>query len=78
MNAHPQTHTDWHKLIEEYKKSGLKRSKFCKEKGMPVSRFAYYLQAYNAQQKPAFSQVVVQSQIISTTKIKIDLPNSRV
>ena len=79
MNTHPQTPADWHKLIEEYKKSSLKRSKFCKEKGIPISRFAYYLYSYNKskpQKKPEFSEVIVQPQIIPTiAEIKIDLPN---
>lgn len=79
MNTRSQTHANWHRLIEEYKKSGLKRSKFCKEKGIPISSFAYYLRTYNkcqSQQKPAFSQVVVQPQIMPPiAEIKIDLPN---
>lgn len=79
MNTRSQKQPDWHKLIEDYKKSGLKRSKFCKEQGIPIPRFAYYLRAYNKcqpQQKPSFSQVVVQPQIMpSKAEIKIDLPN---
>lgn len=61
MNDQPKTREEWFKLIEEYKKSGLKQSTFCKQRDLVPSRFSYYFQRYCKQQKntsprlPSFS-----------------------
>jgi hypothetical protein len=81
MSNQPKTREEWFKLIEEYKKSGLKQSIFCKQKELVPSRLSYYFQRYHQQQKntalqpPSFSQVMVQLPTPSVNEIKIELPN---
>ena len=34
--------SEWEALVDEQNKSGLSKIKFCKEKGIAISRFYYY------------------------------------
>jgi hypothetical protein len=82
MNSQQKTREEWYLHIEEHKKSGLTQVEFCKQKGLVLANFVYYLQQYRKQnnilskESHSFSPVVVQTQNNSSSnEIKIDLPN---
>jgi hypothetical protein len=82
MDNNPKNRTAWFTLVEEFEQSNLTQINFCKQKGLILSRFTYYVQLYrqintsSKQKAPTFSPVLVSSSTPSVaTDIKIELPN---
>lgn len=83
MENEPKGRNDWFLLIEEYESSKQTRSEFCRQKGLIISRFSYYLHSYRKKnnssinkEAPSFSQVTIsQPASSSNQEIKIELPN---
>lgn len=83
MENSPKSRTEWFALVKEFEQSDITQTDFCKQKGLILGRFTYYVRIYRKDMKPAptcespsFSQVVVkQPPIASQSEIKIELPN---
>lgn len=83
MEKVPKKRAEWFALIEEFEKSNLSQINFCRQKGLILSRFTYYVQIYRKIKAPSpqrktscFSPVIVsQSPSAATSDIKIELPN---
>jgi hypothetical protein len=83
MNNSPKSRSEWFALIKEFEQSNTTQINFCKQKGLNLGRFTYYVQIYRKNieptpkyEAPSFSQVVVNQPLSSSQhEIKIELPN---
>jgi hypothetical protein len=83
MENSPKTRSEWFALVKEFERSHTTQINFCKQKGLILGRFTYYVQVYRKdtnptpkKEAPSFSQVVVNQPLSSSQyEIKIELPN---
>ncbi len=82
MGNSPKSRPEWFALVKEFEQSNTTQINFCKQRGLILARFTYYVQIYrkniqptSKQEAPSFSQVINQPFGSSQHEIKIDLPN---
>lgn len=83
MNDGPKMRAEWQIVVVEFLNSGLTQKEFCKQKGLILGRFVYYLQLHRKQYQvkspqdtSTFSEVIVKKSATSSAdEIKIELPN---
>lgn len=75
------TRDEWYQIVEEFEKSKLTQATFCKQKGLSLCRFGYYVKKLRILKttefsKPSFSSVVMQrDNNLKVHEIKVELPN---
>lgn len=57
MQTSEERYTEWKKIIEEQKTSGLSKAGFCKAKGIRENSFYYYLDKLNCPKTKPLSSV---------------------
>lgn len=73
----------WRQYIEDYKKSGLSQSAFCKERNIDLKKFYYYNGSFkNKENIPTKKtvpfepvKIALNDKAIQTAEIKLTLPN---
>ena len=81
MDNCPKDRSAWFALVNEFEQSNITQKDFCKQKGLILGRFTYYVQIYRQSKKPtsknelpSFTQVTV-NQSSFQHEIKVELPN---